>query len=309
MEINEVVEDSLYTKNGKLRKRKPKKKNVYFTQETEDAIIEFVSEENKIRRDRIYSEKIHYAFYKLTENIIHTFKFYYTEVDDIEDLKYEVISFLIQKLQLFNHSKYVNDRLNKIITREFSESYENGSFSSFVNNAPKVTKEQIDEFVNSLQISDACKSMLLEIYPPKAYSYFGTIAKRYLIIYNNKNYKKLKSEYYIDDSSEDDDIMNSLTDEVVGNNVDRENLLDRFVDKMDKEFLDTFDTEEEIKIADAILTIFKKKEKIDIVNKKAFFLYIKEMTDASSNAITKVLKSMKKEYFTMLNDRLENYDD
>ena len=26
----------------------------------------------------------------------------------------------------------------------------------------------------------------------KAFSYFGTIAKRYLILYNNNNYKKLK---------------------------------------------------------------------------------------------------------------------
>ena len=37
-------------------------------------------------RSKIYEREIHYPFFKLTENIIHTFKFYYTEVDDIEHL-------------------------------------------------------------------------------------------------------------------------------------------------------------------------------------------------------------------------------
>ena len=50
--------------------------SVYFTQETEDAIIEFLSTEDQLERNKIYNDKIKYAFYKLSENIIHTFKFY-----------------------------------------------------------------------------------------------------------------------------------------------------------------------------------------------------------------------------------------
>jgi hypothetical protein len=310
MESNETyVDPKLYTKNGKLRKRKPKEKNVYFTQDTEDAIIEYVSEENKYRRDRIYREKIHYALYKLVENIIHTFKFYYTEVDDIEDLKYEVISFLIQKLQLFNHSKYINDKLNKIIVKEFNESYVNGSFCEYVNNAVKVTKEQIDCFIDSLNVSNECKTQLLELYPPKAYSYFGTITKRYLIIYNKKNYKKLRSQYRVDEANEDDTVYNTLVEDNQEQEINRENLIDSFVDKMDLRFIDTYSNEEEIKVADAIIMLIKMREKIQIINKKAFFLYIKEITNANSTVITKVLKRMKGEYYTMLNDRIENYDD
>ena len=48
----------------------------YFTQETEDAIIAYNLSEDFSEKSRIYSEKIHYAFFKLTQNIIHTFKFY-----------------------------------------------------------------------------------------------------------------------------------------------------------------------------------------------------------------------------------------
>ena len=119
-----------YTKKGTVRKRKPKTKKMYFTQDTEDAIVEYLATTDHYTRNKIYNERIQYAFHKLTENIIHTFKFYYTEVETIAELQHEVTAFLLEKLHLYNQSK------------------------------------------------------------GKAYSYFGTIAKRYLILSNQKNYKK-----------------------------------------------------------------------------------------------------------------------
>jgi hypothetical protein len=71
-----------------------KKKGVqYFTQETEDAIVRYNKSTDPVEREKIYHRYIHYAFFKLTENIIHTFKFYYTEVENIEDLQHEIITF------------------------------------------------------------------------------------------------------------------------------------------------------------------------------------------------------------------------
>ena len=54
---------------------KPKTSGMYFTQETENAIIEYNNTLDFDLRSKIYRERIHYAFFKLTENIIHTFKF------------------------------------------------------------------------------------------------------------------------------------------------------------------------------------------------------------------------------------------
>ena len=83
---------------------KPKKKKgiQYFTQATEDAIVEYNKASTFEEKNKIYHERIHYGFFKLTENIIHTFKFYYTDVSNIEDLQFEVISFLLSKIHLFN---------------------------------------------------------------------------------------------------------------------------------------------------------------------------------------------------------------
>ena len=76
----------------------------YFTQETENAIVAYNTSTDFAEKSKIYNEKIHYAFFKLTQNIIHTFKFYYTEVENIEDLQHEVIIFLLSKIHRFDPS-------------------------------------------------------------------------------------------------------------------------------------------------------------------------------------------------------------
>ena len=113
--------------------RKKSKAN-YFTKETEDYIVKYNNSTDSDYRAKIFTDHIYLPFYKLAENIIHTFKFYYTDVERIEDLKHEIVSVLLEeKIMKFDPT--------------------NGA---------------------------------------KAYSYFGTIVKRWLINYNNKNYKRLK---------------------------------------------------------------------------------------------------------------------
>ena len=112
----------------------PNKDNYYFTQETKDAIVRYNASSDPVFRDTVFKKEIYHPLYKLAENIIHTFKFYYLDVDSIEDLKLDVVSMLVEeKLHRFDAT--------------------NGA---------------------------------------KAFSYFQTIVKRWLINYNNRNYKKLK---------------------------------------------------------------------------------------------------------------------
>jgi hypothetical protein len=82
------------------QKRSPKKPNVYFTKETENAIVQYNQSEDDIERNLLYSKKIHPAFYKLAEIMIHRFKFYNFDVSH-EDVKHEVISFLHEKINRY----------------------------------------------------------------------------------------------------------------------------------------------------------------------------------------------------------------
>ena len=49
-----------------------------------------------------------------------------------------------------------------------------------------------------------------------------------------------------------------------------------------------FPKENDAKIADAILELFKKREHLQIFNKKALYIYIREIIDAKTPKITKI---------------------
>jgi hypothetical protein len=211
--------------------RKKSKAN-YFTKETEEYIVKYNTSTDVEYRNRIFTEHIYIPFYKLAENIIHTFKFYYTDVEQIEDLKHEIVSVLLEeKISKFDPT--------------------NGA---------------------------------------KAYSYFGTIVKRWLINYTNKNYKKLKQVGSFDDMEESYYPGEGRKE---GYEILLSNFIDVWVDEMYKEIDINFTKENERRIADAVLTIFKTRHDIDIFKKKALYIYIREMTDCDTPHLTKVISALK----------------
>ncbi len=68
-----------------------KKEKMYFTMDTEAAIIEYNKSSDFKLRNKIYEESIKYPFEKLAENILNTFKFSYFDVSK-EDIQMEVVS-------------------------------------------------------------------------------------------------------------------------------------------------------------------------------------------------------------------------
>jgi hypothetical protein len=241
--IENIQEDKiLFTQKGKPRKRKPKQSIQYFTQETEDAIIEYLLTDSESERNKIFNERINYAFHKLAENIIHTFKFYYTEVNTINELKHEVVCVLLEKLSKYKQGK------------------------------------------------------------GKAYSYFGTIAKRYLIVYNTNNYKKMKGKATLLEVDEDKYITEGLVQEH-NNNIHSEEplLINYYIKYIDDNLFRLFPKNKEAKVADAIMELFRKRENIDILSKKAIYIYIREITDSSTPTITKVIKTLKDIYIKVNN--------
>ena len=55
-------------------------------------------------------------------------------------------------------------------------------------------------------------------------------------------------------------------------------------------------------VVGAVMELFKRKETLEIFNKKALYIYIREMTNANTQYITKVVKSLKDKYVKMYND-------
>jgi len=320
------------------KKRRPKQKRNYFTHEAEDAILLYNKTDDADERSRLYSKYIHYPFFKLTQNIIHTFKFYHTEVEDLEHLQHEIEVFLLGKLHLYHHSKSIDDRLHRIIVRkhtygsyddyltdymleieenldneeftpepilsdeefksmlerkaQFAEKYgkfKKGTFLEFTGGGDKITQEQINTFISMYEedLDEECFGKLKKLTPPKAYSYFGTITKRWLINYCNGNYGKKIKKDTIDGVSQD--IAHSYgLDEVITPNDRLANFIDDYVDYITDNIYDLFPKSNDAQVADAILELFRKRSDIDIFSKKALYLHIRELGDFKTPKITKV---------------------
>ena len=214
-----------------VKKRRPKSKN-YFTQETEDYIVLYNNSTDFEYRSKIYEQYIHYAFFKLTQNIIHTFKFYHTDVENLEHLQHEIITFLLSKIHLFDPSRGA-----------------------------------------------------------KAYSYFGTIVKRWLILYTTKNYsKKIKKTEVAELDNEGTTHFYSIGDEQIKSDLDK--YIDIYVDHCTENIFELFPKKNDAQVADAILELFRNREEIDIFNKKALYIYIREMVDVKTPKITKIANQL-----------------
>ena len=124
----------------------------------------------------------------------------------------------------------------------------------------------------------------------KAFSYFSIVAKNYLILNNNANYKKMKSH---DDISVlngqgiiDGDINPSLSKEIF------EKTVDYLYERLDKLFPKPKDRH----VAESILYLCKNKDQIDNFNKKALYIMIREMTDVQTSKITQISNVFRRIY-------------
>ena len=72
--------------------------------------------------------------------------------------------------------------------------------------------------------------------------------------------------------------------------------IDYFTEYVDEHLFTLFKKDKDRKVADAINTLFKRRENLEIFNKKALYIYIREITDVDTPVITKVTKKLKKLY-------------
>ena len=196
-----------------VRKRRKKSKN-YFTQDTENAIVLYNNTPDPKMRSDIYAKEIHYPFFKLTENIIHTFKFYHTEVSNLEHLQHEIITFLLSKIHLFDPTRGA-----------------------------------------------------------KAYSYFGTIVKRWLILYNTKNYSKKIKKVDVEYLTKDNSTYTYEQGDYAKEKDELSEYIELFLEYTTENIFELFPKKNDAQIADAILELFRKRETIEVFNKPFTFIF------------------------------------
>ena len=128
----------------------------------------------------------------------------------------------------------------------------------------------------------------------KAFSYFSVVAKNYLILHNNNNYKKLKSHSDIsvlDNKPISDSKKHYLED-----------LTEEMIIYFEANIPHMFKKRKDIAVAYSIIELFKQRDEIENFNKKSLYILIREMTDVNTSHITKVVNVFKKKYKTILHE-------
>ena len=90
--------------DNKPKRGRPRKNKMYFTKDTENAIIAYNAEKDIKLRNKVYNEYIHYALSKMTQSLIHRYKFYHFEGRTV-DVQNEVIAFILEKLPKYTQDK------------------------------------------------------------------------------------------------------------------------------------------------------------------------------------------------------------
>jgi len=141
----------------------------------------------------------------------------------------------------------------------------------------------------------------------RAYSYFGTILKRYLIQKNQSEEIKQKRRVdveYIDDNVIYDYLANETLEYV-------SEFIDVYVDYIDSNIHYIFTDKVERKIADAIIDMFRKREELYLGDKggdkKILYILIRERANLTKQQTLKITQVVKK--FKSIYDKLYyNYD-
>ena len=129
----------------------------------------------------------------------------------------------------------------------------------------------------------------------KAFSYFSVITKNWFIHKVKKNKKKIEREIPLELAEIDPEVhfvdkSESFQDSEIRKERIRELRKEMLTWKID------FEKEKEKKVYDAVLILFDSVDDIEIFNKKAIYLYLREITGMNTKQIVSQLNKMRKKY-------------
>tara|TARA_B100000674_G_scaffold418832_1_gene369408 strand:+ start:2058 stop:2816 length:759 start_codon:yes stop_codon:yes gene_type:complete len=199
----------------------------------------------------------------------------------------------------YQESKCLEEK-NKIYTKEIRP-----SFDKLTENLIFIHGFASDKETFAILKAD-CVSFLFEIlqkFDPskgsKAFSYFNVCAKNFLIIQNKKKTKRRIRNISIDDQN-----MGHLDKIEIENSQvipSQESLLIIEEDKkiifdMIQDIKQKTNNANEKKCIDAINTIFKNIQELDFLNKRAIFVYLRELSGLNAKQLSVAMSNIRRHY-------------
>ncbi len=140
----------------------------------------------------------------------------------------------------------------------------------------------------------------------KAYSYFGTICKNYLMGQIIKDAKETNRKISYEDISTDLENDENLSYSIDNDSLDSQNIIQSFLVELEKVLKEKNLSENEFKLGQALMELFENYDSIFVgnsnnkFNKNVILLSLREMTNLSTKEIRVCIKRYKNIYIGML---------
>ena len=129
----------------------------------------------------------------------------------------------------------------------------------------------------------------------KAFSYFSVITKNWFIHKVKKNKKKIEREVPLEIAEIDPEVHFVDKTESFQDSEIRKERIRELRKEMETWKID-FEKEKERKVYEAVMILFDSVDDIEIFNKKAIYLYLREITGMNTKQIVSQLNKMRKKY-------------
>jgi len=146
----------------------------------------------------------------------------------------------------------------------------------------------------------------------KAYSYFGTICKNYLMGQIMKDQKEINRKISYEDISSDLTNRTELSYSIENDDVSSEIIIKKFLQKLKSDLENNLDNEQEYKLGSAIYDLFENYSLIfpdsnnNKFNKNIILFELREMTNLSTKEIRTSIKKFRKIYFELVQELLKD---
>jgi len=141
-----------------VRRGRKRKNKMYFTPINEKAIVAYNKEKSEVKRNKVYSEHIHYPIWKLAQNIINRFKFPYMD-GSTEDKQFEVIAFLLQKLNKYTENKGRAFSYFSIVAKNYCIQTNNKAYKMLKSKTDLLAVDKQRNITNEITTSDRQDSL------------------------------------------------------------------------------------------------------------------------------------------------------
>lgn len=139
----------------------------------------------------------------------------------------------------------------------------------------------------------------------KAFSYFNVVAKNWLTIHSRRHLKMSKRNISTDDmtgfTALEKDQLNKTQPDIAQqyiNEIDKRNFMPEFI-KMTNKIQEKLKDERDIRCIKAVQQVFENANNLDYLNKRAVFVYLREISGLNSTELSSSLSTIRKHYRKM----------